>query len=328
MQIRPLLPAGRRCATVVTARSRLGGLDGATHIALRPLSPAEAKDLLFAVAGATPTEAAHTDQILAACRGIPLAIRIAGAILAAPDRQDGQRLAYELSHSDHLLTALHIGDRSVAASLRSSYDVLEPAAARLQRLIALGPLVNTPLCAILLDVDQHSAQMLLDPLAGASLVEPCVKTIQPNDGQKGQSRYHLHDLVRGIARDLAACEAPAMHADALDRLAAHYLTVLDASRSVNGAPGSTLEATGNKGFMPAGPVPVFRNPPAVITWFEAERPNFNALVRYCVDHGRSSHACQVAYRLKDLSSLRFHGELVTWRELAPGCCRFGLAGRC
>jgi hypothetical protein len=303
MQIRPLLPAGQSCATVVTSRSRLGGLDSATHIALQTLSPAEAKDLIVAVAGVTitVTDTVHTDQILASCGGVPLAIRIAGATLAAPDKQDGQWLATELSHSDHVLAALHMGDRSVAASLRSSYDILEPSAARLLRLIALSPLlhVSASMCGVLLDVDQHTAQMLLDQLVSASLVEPSVMPAQPEDGPRGHSRYRFHDLVRAVARDLAGGDAPALHSDALDRLTAHYLTMLGAAGSVIGAPG-VAEASKGMGRIPAGPGPVFQDLPAVLSWFEAERPNMTALVRSCVSRGRSSHAWRVAYRLKDV----------------------------
>jgi DNA-binding SARP family transcriptional activator len=113
-QVLSLLPAGAGNTVLVTSRCRLAGLPGAvTSVALRPLTPVEAKELLAQVAGAdrVACEPAAADAVVAACEGLPAAVRAVGsriatwprrslADFAARLRDDHQRLA-ELS-SPHL----------------------------------------------------------------------------------------------------------------------------------------------------------------------------------------------------------------------------------
>jgi predicted ATPase len=68
---------------LITSRSPLM-LDGAEHLALAPLSDADAHEVLAGLAGharvtGQPTAAA---EIVRHCHGIPLALRIAGTRLA------------------------------------------------------------------------------------------------------------------------------------------------------------------------------------------------------------------------------------------------------
>ncbi|MBG6105838.1 NB-ARC domain-containing protein [Micromonospora vinacea] len=83
-QIRPLLPAGPGCLTMVTARAAVPGFPGQFPVALEPLRNDAATALLDRLVGgdrigAEPEEA---KQIVAAAAGYPVAIQMAGAVLA------------------------------------------------------------------------------------------------------------------------------------------------------------------------------------------------------------------------------------------------------
>src|SRR5215472_8595355 len=84
-QIRPLVPAAGGAAILVTSRSPLTGLIGARHVRLTRLPPEDALALLGIAAGTdrADVDLDRADGLIAACAGMPLAIRIAGAILAA-----------------------------------------------------------------------------------------------------------------------------------------------------------------------------------------------------------------------------------------------------
>ncbi|WP_433266509.1 NB-ARC domain-containing protein [Micromonospora vinacea] len=83
-QIRPLLPSGPGCLTMVTARGGVPGFPGHFPVALEPLRDEAATALLDRLVGgdrigAEPEEA---KQIVAAAAGYPVAIQMAGAVLA------------------------------------------------------------------------------------------------------------------------------------------------------------------------------------------------------------------------------------------------------
>ena len=84
-QVRPLLPGTPGCGVLVTSRARLAGLEGAQLINLDELEQPQAVELLGRIVGADRV-AAEPDaaaQIVGFCGRLPLAIRVAGARLAA-----------------------------------------------------------------------------------------------------------------------------------------------------------------------------------------------------------------------------------------------------
>ncbi|MEU1274921.1 NB-ARC domain-containing protein [Streptomyces sp. NPDC005799] len=91
--VRPLLPPGPGSAVLVTSRRRLVALEDATHLDLTVPERAEALELLRRVAGPERTDAEpeRAAEIVSLCGRLPLAVRIAGARLAArPHRIPGQ----------------------------------------------------------------------------------------------------------------------------------------------------------------------------------------------------------------------------------------------
>ncbi|HSO56430.1 MAG TPA: helix-turn-helix domain-containing protein, partial [Actinomycetes bacterium] len=118
-QVRPLLPGGPGCAVLVTSRRRLSGLEGARLVELEVLTPRQAMELLSRVVGATRTaaEPEAATAIVAYCGYLPLAVRIAGAKLAARRRWSLRRLADRLADERGRLSELSAGDLEVRASL-------------------------------------------------------------------------------------------------------------------------------------------------------------------------------------------------------------------
>ena len=78
--VRPLLPGSASCAVLVTTRNRMPDLAGSRFIDLDVLESAEAMDMFAGIIGRGRAEAEPeaTDEVLTACAGLPLAIRIAG----------------------------------------------------------------------------------------------------------------------------------------------------------------------------------------------------------------------------------------------------------
>jgi hypothetical protein len=87
-QVRPLLPGGAHCLTIVTSRSRLSGLairEGAHRLPLRTLPEGEAVALLRAVTSGYrhQDDAAKLAELAGLCAHLPLALRIAAERAAA-----------------------------------------------------------------------------------------------------------------------------------------------------------------------------------------------------------------------------------------------------
>jgi hypothetical protein len=107
-QVRPLLPGAPDCTMIVTSRHYLADLivrDGADGIVVDVLPAESSAALLGHVAGSARVEAEPEAAAAAACGHLPLALRLASAVLAgAPDRSFAE-LVEELTTGDRL-TAL------------------------------------------------------------------------------------------------------------------------------------------------------------------------------------------------------------------------------
>jgi DNA-binding SARP family transcriptional activator/Flp pilus assembly protein TadD len=204
VHVRPLLPTSPSCAVIVTSRQVLSTLDGATPLRLDALSSDEAVDLLGRLAGrhrcADDPDAA--DQVARLCACLPLAVRIAGARLAARPSWPMRVMADRLTDAQRRLDELQVADLGVRASFQLGYYLLaaspddqDRAAARAFPLLALldGPDVGVPVVARLLDQPEPAAEAALERLVDSQLL-----------GSEAPGRYRLHDLVRLYAREESA----------------------------------------------------------------------------------------------------------------------------
>ncbi|MER7186635.1 NB-ARC domain-containing protein [Streptomyces hyaluromycini] len=153
-QVIPLLPASPESLVVVTSRHRLGRLvagHGARPCALGPLSTEDSVTLIRRVAGSDrpPAPDAVVRAVAEGTGGIPLAVCTTGAGLALREHLTWERVAQQLSESNH-----GGGDREDTATgepapgapgdpVRLVHDVayreLTPESAALYRAIAVWP---------------------------------------------------------------------------------------------------------------------------------------------------------------------------------------------
>ncbi|MGA8115366.1 MAG: BTAD domain-containing putative transcriptional regulator [Actinocatenispora sp.] len=200
-QVRPLLPSGTRCATLITSRRRLPGLISAFRHSVPVLTKADAVQLLTRSAGKKPlgTGPDPAMSIVDMCGQLPLAVCIASARLAVrPDwtmEEFRQRLEAERGRLDELTA----GDLDVRANIALSYRTLKPVAQRLFRLLALAPTAQWPgwVPGALLG-DDALAPRVIDDLVEVHLVEPLGRDAV------GQARFQMHALVRAFAAEAAA----------------------------------------------------------------------------------------------------------------------------
>ncbi|WP_406014139.1 tetratricopeptide repeat protein [Streptomyces sp. NBC_00984] len=213
--VRPLLPGGTDCVTLVTSRHRLEGLiasDAARPVPLDVLEPPDGTALLAGVLGedrvlAEPVAARRLAEL---CGGLPLALRVTAARLAGRPSWTLAGLADELADEHSRLTYLDVDDTGVSAALRLTVQQLpQDAVHQLARLgHHPGGHFDPYTAAALAGTDPVVATAALERLAAAHLVT-----------ETTPGRWALHDLVRLYARGMD----PAEGSEALIGVLDHYI---------------------------------------------------------------------------------------------------------
>lgn len=273
-QVRPLLPGGPGCLTMVTSRDQLAGLtakDGAFLLALGVLRTDEALGLLTGLLGARriDAEAVATAEVATLCACLPLALRIAAAHLIRHPRQPVADLAAELREGNRLTVLSVAGDdqTAVRAAFDLSYATLQPAAQRMFLLagVAPGADLSTATAAALAAADDAGARELLAELSRAHLVD-----------EHAPGRFAMHDLLRLYSRDRARQEMAAADLDsATSRLFDFYLRATDAAARVL-HPNMQRLSLPERLESSEG----FGTHAEALGWLEAERPNLVAAVTW------------------------------------------------
>jgi tetratricopeptide (TPR) repeat protein len=264
-QVRPLLPVTPGSAALITSRARLEGLEGVPTIVLDALEPAQAVELLAKVVGpervAAEPEAAA--RIVELCGRLPLAIRIAGARLAAGGPAPLTVLADRLAGEHGRLVELKLRDMEVRASFALHYPDLREDERHTLRLLSLlkAPDFAAWVAAALLDREPAEAETLIGRLVDAEMLEVAQTAAETADGQV---RYRFHDLLRLLARErLWDEEQPAVQESALHR-------VLRASAGLAGRAAGQLQHGSGQA--------------AAVAWFTAERLSLIAMVEQAYDN--------------------------------------------
>jgi tetratricopeptide (TPR) repeat protein len=274
-QVRPLLPASPTCAAIVTSRRLMTTLDGAHQFHLDVLPPAQAIRLLGKLSGNArlDSEPGATEDLARQCDYLPLALRIAGARLAARPTWPVRALAERLADERTRLDELELADLAVRScfqvgyqALNSSADALERLAARLFRLLGLhcGPDLSVWTAAALLDSSATIAEAALEQLVDAQLLET-----------PARHRYRMHSLLLLFAREQADNEE--LEAD---RLAA-VRRMLDCYLATAHRGQRLLQpmALGGGRWSVHTPAAPLTNREEAFVWFEEERANLLAAAR-------------------------------------------------
>lgn len=276
-QVRPLLPASRHCAVVVTSRRRLSGLvsSGARMVPLDALPTDAAVELLGRAVGAhrVAGEPQPARDVAALCAGMPIALHIAAARLAVRPQWRRATMAAELTDERRRLRALvaEDGDLSVAATFDLSYRGLPPAAARLYRRLGLHPGADFDRdTAAALAGGSDGVDDLLDVLLGANLL------MDP-----APDRFRFHDLLRLHARRQAErVDSEDERRAALRSVVVSYLDrAVAADRVV-----TPLRPHLGERYRTGGSSP-FTTRAAALDWLERELQNLLACKRSAFAHG-------------------------------------------
>lgn len=266
-QVSPLLPNAPGCTVIITSRKRLTTIDVTVRLSLSTLDPEQSVEILRTHAEADPSDGMR--RIADLCGGLPLALRMAAARLAARTDLSVEAFAERLADDRFRLNELGHGDAGVRATFMTSYAALTDSADPIDRDAAhlfclLGSLPMSG-CSV------GGAYALIDALPdhGDACVGRLVELqLVACDGV----RLRLHDLLRLFAREVAdtADVEGAMH-----RAAWYYAESAQrawrAIRNLNDRP------------LPRGPLSraqpaVFESRADALRWLAAMAPSLRELV--------------------------------------------------
>ncbi|HLL68295.1 MAG TPA: hypothetical protein VK453_21650 [Micromonosporaceae bacterium] len=200
-QVRPLLPGGPDCTTLVTSRNRLSGLvagDDVVRLTLGPLPADDAVDVIASMLGPARVAAQlpAIRELARLCGHLPLALRIVAANLVDHPHWTVADYAARLASGDRLAQLSLVGDNGTAvrAAFDSSYAALPDLIRATFRSLASAPEPDFTVDDATAVVHRSPAQVRrhLDALVAAHLVEPT-----------GPGRYAMAELLRLYASELA-----------------------------------------------------------------------------------------------------------------------------
>jgi DNA-binding SARP family transcriptional activator len=280
-QVRPLLPGSSSCAVLVTTRNRTSDLAGMRFVDLNVLEDVEALALFSRVVGEerAAAEPDATAEVLVACAGLPLAIRICAARLAARRQWRIATLAGRLRDQHRRLDELTTGDQAVRASFQVSYDSLRTSSrgtdpARAFRLLGLwqGARISLPAAAALLGEPDDNVAEALENLVDVNLLE-----------SPGPDWYRFHDLLKVYATERAQAEEPeAARDEAVSRVLGWYL---DTAQVAADTLSPQRYQVPRQPTAPGHPPLPFATVESALNWYEDERANIVAATRQAASVG-------------------------------------------
>ena len=282
-QLLPLLPGSATAGVVVTSRRRLTGIAGALRVEMDVFAAENSVDLLARIAGAARVQgqAEAVAAVAAHCGHLPLALRIAGARLAARPHWSVQHLADRLTDEVNRLDELRHGDMGIRPSISITYDSVGEQERKLFRRLALldMPVLSGWLGAALLDQSLDVAEDLLDDLVNAQLIEVAAS------GSGLDSQYRFHDLIRVFARErLVAEEQVSERRGALERALGALLYLAEEARSrYYGGNYARFQSDALRWSLPEQLTRVLLKDP--LFWYDRERTTLVAGVRQAAQAG-------------------------------------------
>jgi DNA-binding SARP family transcriptional activator len=315
-QVRPLLPGSASCAVLVTTRNTTPNLLGTGLTDLGTLPDSEALELFSAIAGdARPAaEPQAVAEVLAACAGLPLAIRICAARLAARPRWPIAAMAARLRDERRRLDELQIGDLEVRASFQVSYGSLRAGRhrvdpARVFRLLGTwdGQRIRLPAAAALTGEREEDLAGVLEALVDVNLLE----SPEPD-------WYQLHDLLHLFAAERAQAEESGQaRLEAVTRLLQWYLATATAASDLLSP---YRYRSPDDDPPPPGPLP--GSAQDALAWYDREHVNLIAAIRQAQASGLHDLAWRLPIALFEMSGRRHNwADCVTTHRIAVDSAR-------
>ncbi|MER5812488.1 BTAD domain-containing putative transcriptional regulator [Streptomyces sp. NPDC002033] len=300
-QVRPLLPGSNTCAVLVTSRVRLTGLPGAHRVELDVMSNGHAVELLVRVIGQdrVAREPAAVEALIRTVGGLPLALRIVAARLAARPHWTLASMVHRLANERHRLDELTHGEMTMRASLSLTHDGLASEDRRLLRLLSLAQGQTLPgwLAGALLDDPRPFASDLLEPLVDVQMLD--VVGVESTGG----FRYRFHEIIRVFAREqLAAHHEPADQQTATARMLGGWMSLAEqAHRRIYGGDFTVLHGSAPRWEPPASCVDELLVDP--LEWLDSEHAN---LVQ-AVEHAAREDMDELCWDLATTLATLFEG---------------------
>jgi tetratricopeptide (TPR) repeat protein len=310
--VRDLIALMSSCVVVVTSRDRLSPLSAATgarRVHVEPMPANEATELLTVRLG--PHRDIDPDdqaRVVRLCDGLPLVISLLAEHIAV---SGFARLSAFVEWLDRRKLLLDIGedvDGSAHTVLSWSYQLLAPAEQRVFRLLGLhpGPDIGIDMACACDGRTSRQTRQSFGVLVSAHLLE----RLDPFG-----DRHRFHDFFREFAAYCAERdESPESRRTAERRLLSHCLhSAANANRVLY--PYRTLlsELPVADGVEPM----TFDSAEAATLWFDQERANLIAMVRFASAHGHHDHAVRLADMLTThLDRYGHYGDSRAVRELA------------
>jgi DNA-binding SARP family transcriptional activator/Tfp pilus assembly protein PilF len=317
-QVRPLLPGSASCAVLMTTRNRTPDLASTKFVDLNVLEDTEALTLFSRIVDDDrPTaEPDATAEVLLACAGLPLAIRICAARLAARRQWRVATLANRLRDEHRRLDELKTGDLAVRASFQVSYDSLRGGRhgidpAHVFRLLGLwqGASISLPAAAALLGESGDDVEDALEALVDANLLE-----------SPAADWYRFHDLLRFYATERAREEEPEQtRSEAVERLLRWYLAAASVAADIVAPHRYRLASVTSE---PTSAAVDFGSVEQALAWYDDERANVVATTRQATSLGMHDIAWRLPTALYPIFNRRQNwADCITVHRIAADSAR-------
>ncbi|WP_405980174.1 ATP-binding protein [Streptomyces sp. NBC_00158] len=298
-QVRDLVPAGSAHRLLVTSRHRLVHRDfSARVVPLDELAPDPAAELLTRAVLRTwpqdPRPAAEPEalaEVAEQCGRLPLALTVAGALLAGDPGLPVTQLAAQLADARTRLSTLDSElDDGVRAAFDLSYERLPPDQARAFRLLTVnpGPDCATVYAALLTGEQPAALRPKLAALVRASLL---------SEEPVGGGRWRMHDLVRLYARERGEeCAEQDGREEVVDTLLGYLVIQAELARQVLALDTRPVAGPGLPSMEEAR------------HWLGAERALLVAAVGFAIESGRPEAAVELGTRLLSYLQIYHYGQ--------------------
>nr|WP_240188941.1 BTAD domain-containing putative transcriptional regulator [Nakamurella flavida] len=293
-QVTPLLPGSPQCGVIVTSRSRLTAVPGATCLEIDVLTVPTALRLLSQTLGRERVDA-EPEAALAlvhATGRLPLALRIVAARLTARSHWPLAGLVNRLADERRRLDELSHGDLTLRAGMSLAHDGFDPLAARTFALLALltGPTIPAWAAGALVDDDRPFPSDLTEPLVDVHLLDAVGVDVA------GETVHRFQELVRVFALEKLAESADApMQRAAVERFTGGWLTLLtEANARLLGGDFLQIDGGSPRWTPPQGYRERLLADP--YRWFETERSALRDVVELAAAHGLVTQCWELVVR--------------------------------